>query len=256
VLLSTAYLDEAERCDEVVLLHDGKLLAQGEPASLQEPLRGRTFAVTSRSLAKRALQARLAQTPDVLDALIQGEHVRIVMREHALPPAADTLLPGLMDVEINALPPRFEDSFVAMLKTRAGSESNHAGSPKPVGDVVVQKNSAAPMIEVQNLTRRFGSFQAVKNVTLAVAEGEVFGLLGANGAGKSTMFRMLCGLLPPSSGSLRVAGADLRYAAAAARARIGYMSQKFSLYGNLSVVENLRFLAAPMGCPASMATNG
>lgn len=103
------------------------------------------------------------------------------------------------------------------------------------------------MIEVQNLTRRFGSFQAVKNVTLAVAEGEVFGLLGANGAGKSTMFRMLCGLLPPSSGSLRVAGADLRYAAAAARARIGYMSQKFSLYGNLSVVENLRFFGSAYG---------
>lgn len=107
--------------------------------------------------------------------------------------------------------------------------------------------TSTPVIEVQNLTRRFGSFNAVKNIILAVPQGEVFGLLGANGAGKSTLFRMLCGLLPPTSGSLRVAGVDLRYAAAAARARIGYMSQKFSLYDNLSVVENLRFFSSTYG---------
>lgn len=247
VLLSTAYLDEAERCDEVVLLHDGKLLDHGTPASLQEPLRGRTFSVASGSVPKRVLQARLAQSPGVLDALIQGEHVRIVMREDVPPPTPETVLPDLKDAEIHALPPRFEDSFVALLKTRAGSEPGHSGLRMPIIDAVVRNKAAAPMIEVQNLTRKFGSFLAVKNVTLAVSEGEVFGLLGANGAGKSTMFRMLCGLLPPSSGSLRVAGADLRYAAAAARARIGYMSQKFSLYGNLSVVENLRFFGSAYG---------
>ncbi len=87
----------------------------------------------------------------------------------------------------------------------------------------------------------------MNNITFSVGKGEVFGLLGANGAGKSTTFRMLCGLLPPSGGTLRVAGADLRHAAAAARARIGYMSQKFSLYGNLSVAENLRFFGNVYG---------
>ncbi len=97
---------------------------------------------------------------------------------------------------------------------------------------------------MHNLQRRFGSFYAVNNISFAVSQGEVFGLLGANGAGKSTTFRMLCGLLPPSGGTLRVAGADLRHAAAAARARIGYMSQKFSLYGNLSVAENLQFFSS------------
>jgi len=104
-----------------------------------------------------------------------------------------------------------------------------------------------PVIEVNDLQRRFGDFYAVNNISFAVRQGEVFGLLGANGAGKSTTFRMLCGLLPPSSGTLRVAGADLRHTAAAARERIGYMSQKFSLYGNLSVAENLRFFGSVYG---------
>ena len=88
---------------------------------------------------------------------------------------------------------------------------------------------------------------AVKGVSFEVQRGEVFGLLGANGAGKSTTFRMLCGLLPASAGRVRVAGLDLRHAAARARGRIGYMAQRFSLYGNLSVLENLQFFAGAYG---------
>ena len=92
-----------------------------------------------------------------------------------------------------------------------------------------------------------GEVRAVDGEDFECRPGEIFGLLGANGAGKSTTFRMLCGLLPASAGSLRVAGLDLRHAAAAARARIGYMSQKFSLYGNLSVAQNLAFFASAYG---------
>jgi ABC-2 type transport system ATP-binding protein len=152
------------------------------------------------------------------------------------------LIPNVPNAEINAVPPRFEDSFVALLKTQNNVETSTHPAPL-IQTSANHTASTSLVIEVQNLTRRFGSFIAVKNVTFSVPQGEVFGLLGANGAGKSTMFRMLCGLLPPSSGKLSVAGVDLRYAAAAARARIGYMSQKFSLYGNLSVVENLRFFS-------------
>jgi len=100
---------------------------------------------------------------------------------------------------------------------------------------------------VRNVQRRFGNFYAVKGISFTVRQGEVFGLLGANGAGKSTTFRMLCGLLPTTEGSLRVAGEDLRTAAAKARARIGYMAQRFSLYVNLSVRENLRFFSSAYG---------
>jgi ABC-2 type transport system ATP-binding protein len=242
VLLSTAYLDEAERCNHVILLHDGQLLNQGAPAELRESLHGRTFAVTAPDVSKRSLQAQLAQSPSVLDALIQGEQVRIVMTKDAPLPELGVLIPNVPNAEINAVPPRFEDSFVALLKTQNNVETSTHPAPL-IQTSANHTASTSLVIEVQNLTRRFGSFIAVKNVTFSVPQGEVFGLLGANGAGKSTMFRMLCGLLPPSSGKLSVAGVDLRYAAAAARARIGYMSQKFSLYGNLSVVENLRFFS-------------
>ncbi|MDR3392999.1 MAG: ATP-binding cassette domain-containing protein [Sulfuriferula sp.] len=249
VLLSTAYLDEAERCDEVVLLHDGQLLDHGDPKVLRESLRGRTYAVTSGAVSKRALQTHLASSPAILDALIQGDHVRIVMEQDALPPQPGSLLPNISDVQINAVPPRFEDSFVALLKVKTDPATMITLHHTPASHATfsVAAGTAQQVITVQNLTRRFGNFSAVKDVSFIVSKGEVFGLLGANGAGKSTMFRMLCGLLPPSSGSLRVAGVDLRYAAAAARARIGYMSQKFSLYGNLSVVENLRFFSNAYG---------
>jgi ABC-2 type transport system ATP-binding protein len=246
VLLSTAYLDEAERCDEVVLLHEGRLLAQGTPAELRETMRGRTYEITVKGIDKRLLQASLAQAPLVLDSLIQGDHVRMVM-EDATPPDPGKLLPDVSDIEILPVPPRFEDRFVALLKAKTGG-----ADPKriPLADKVlpISKNEVkVPVIEVNNLQCRFGNFYAVNNVTFSVQKGEVFGLLGANGAGKSTTFRMLCGLLPPSGGTLRVAGADLRHAAAQARARIGYMSQKFSLYAQLSVAENLRFFGSTYG---------
>jgi ABC-2 type transport system ATP-binding protein len=103
------------------------------------------------------------------------------------------------------------------------------------------------VIRADKLQRRFGDFIAVNSVSFSVRRGEIFGLLGANGAGKSTTFRMLCGLLPVSGGELAVAGHDLRYAAASARGRIGYMAQKFSLYSNLSVIQNLRFFSSAYG---------
>jgi drug efflux transport system ATP-binding protein len=281
VLLSTAYLDEAERCDEVVLLHEGKLLSQGTPIALRETMQGRSYELTAAEIDKRTLQGRISQAPGVLDALIQGDHVRVVM-ESVAPPDFAALLPNVGGIEALAVPPRFEDCFVALLKRKSGNEevlntspASQTGpslphvrgkvgmgvdtvnadeksnfhpltSPPPSGGRE-QNLQGKPVIEVHQLQRRFGNFYAVNNLSFAVARGEIFGLLGANGAGKSTTFRMLCGLLPPSGGTLRVAGVDLRHAAADARARIGYMSQKFSLYGNLSVAENLRFFSSVYG---------
>ena len=154
-------------------------------------------------------------------------------------------------------PPRFEDSFVAEIRSTpasaAATAQDGAREEIPGTDDVSdthpphrQGESAAdgPIILADRLTRRFGDFVAVDAISFEVRRGEIFGLLGANGAGKSTTFRMLCGLLPASDGTLRVAGYDLRHAAASARGRIGYMAQKFSLYGDLSVGENLRFFAS------------
>jgi ABC-2 type transport system ATP-binding protein len=245
VLLSTAYLDEAERCDDIVLLHEGEILGQGRPCDFREPLRGRTFSARAPGAARRAFQASLRALPGILDAVIQADRVRVVAREDAadIPGQVSRALEG---ASAEAVEPRLEDAFVSLLRGReraAGAPHGPRQAPA-AGTPHHPAPFRGPMIEVRGVSRRFGEFYAVRGATFDVAQGEVFGLLGPNGAGKSTTFRMLCGLLPPSGGTLRVAGLDLRHAASAARARIGYMSQKFSLYGNLSVVENLRFFSS------------
>jgi ABC-type multidrug transport system ATPase subunit len=103
------------------------------------------------------------------------------------------------------------------------------------------------VVEADALTKRFGDFTAADRVSFRIGTGEIFGLLGPNGAGKSTTFKMMCGLLRPTSGQARVAGLDLYKAAGAARVRLGYMAQKFSLYGDLSVQQNLHFFAGIYG---------
>ncbi len=241
VLLSTAYLDEAERCDEVMLVHQGKLLGQSEPAQFSRAVAGRTFLVSAEGLSHRRLQEQLSRAPGVLDALIEGEAVRLVT-ETAHTPRPEILLPGQADVHIIPVAPRFEDAFVARLKTRR-QEPEAALSLQ----LKISADDHEEVIRVDKLQRRFGDFIAVNNVSFSVRRGEIFGLLGANGAGKSTTFRMLCGLLPASGGELAVAGHDLRRAAASARGRIGYMAQKFSLYSNLSVAQNLRFFSSAYG---------
>jgi len=235
VLLSTAYLDEAERCGEVILLHQGRIIGQGAPGDFSAPLQGRSFRVSGDPAGRRRLQARLAVRPEVLDAVLQGEDVRIVTETAAAPDCSD-LGDG---IRCEAVPPRFEDGFIALLR----SDSEPIRLPEVRGGT----HGDGEAIAVDGLTKRFGDFTAVDHLSFSVAAGEVFGLLGANGAGKTTTFRMLCGLLPASAGRLQVAGVDLHNAPAQARGRIGYMSQRFSLYGNLSVMQNLNFFARAYG---------
>ncbi len=241
VLLSTAYLDEAERCDAVILLHEGKVLAQGEPQDFSQSVDGRIFQVKAKHLGYRQLQEKLNRAPDVLDALIEGETVRLVMQTSGSPDAS-VILPDENDVTITPVKPRFEDAFIAKLKTQPQKNKQKLSL-----NVEISGNKEDNVIQVKNLVRRFGDFVAVNNLSFNVKRGEIFGLLGANGAGKSTTFRMLCGLLPVSSGKVAVAGHDLRVAATQARSRIGYMAQKFSLYTNLSVIQNLRFFSSAYG---------
>jgi ABC-2 type transport system ATP-binding protein len=238
VLLSTAYMDEAERCDHVILLHEGEILAQGNPAQLAAPLQGHAFVLENISAAPRNLQASVAQLPGVIDTVIQGDGLRIVM-DKPEPPALPETLVGYGTPKPVAT--RLEDAFVSLLFSRTPRH------PIPLPPQRDAAHDDAPIVVVKDLYRYFGTFAAVKNIGFSVRKGEIFGLLGANGAGKSTTFRMLCGLLPPSSGTLRVAGVDLRTATAEARGRIGYVSQKFSLYGPLSVQQNLSFFASAYG---------
>lgn len=248
VLLSTAYLDEAQRCDEVVLMHEGRQLAQDSPRALSEPLRGRTFRVTVSGLSKRTLQTRLSAIAGIIDAIIEGEQVRIVTASTRVPDLS-ALAATAGDLVIKPVEPIFEDAFIATLKQEqpVTGIQQFAQTSQRIGD----EQSIDTVIEVRNLQRRFGNFYAVKDVNFNVRRGEIFGLLGANGAGKTTTFRMLCGLLPVSSGEVKVAGLDLRRAAARARGRLGYMAQRFSLYMDLSVMQNLVFFASAYGLDRS-----
>jgi ABC-2 type transport system ATP-binding protein len=240
VLLSTAYLDEAERCSRVILLHQGKVLSRQSPQQVAAMAGGRCFVATPPAQqSARALQARLLDQPDVVDAVPDGGRVRIVLSAGAATPI-DAALHGL---SVNAVPPRFEDGFMMLLRTSVARE--HPQAISVTRPVVGQAEDA--VVRVQQLVRKFGAFTAVDHISFEVRRGEIFGLLGPNGAGKTTTFRMLCGLLTPSAGQLRVAGADVRNAPASARARLGYVAQKFSLYGPLSVLENLEFFASAYG---------
>ncbi|MDD3620378.1 MAG: ATP-binding cassette domain-containing protein [Desulfobulbaceae bacterium] len=244
VLLSTAYLDEAQRCAEVLLLHKGRVIGQDDPAVLGRSMEGRTFLAAAPGMGRRKLQSELEAGPEVLDALVTGRRIRIITREGRAPALANRA--GGESIDISPVPPRFEDYFIARLKEDTGSRDAHGKiilrNPPPAGG-----GNADSVIVADELERRFGAFRAVKGVSFRVGRGEIFGLLGANGAGKTTTFRMLCGLLPITSGQCEVAGMDLREAAAAARRKIGYMAQKFSLYGSLTVRQNLQFFSSAYG---------
>ncbi|MFZ5749222.1 MAG: ATP-binding cassette domain-containing protein [Pseudomonadota bacterium] len=236
VLWSTAYLDEAEKCDHVYLLNDGKLLFEGPPDDLTGRVRDRVIRVTGFADRRRQFLTSALDRDDVIDGTIQGRSVRLLVKDGALPPGAAALNAG-PDTQVAPAPARFEDGFIEIL----------GGGPKGTSALAeryrVIPETGRMAIEAKGLTKTFGEFTAAKDMNFAIPRGQIFGLLGPNGAGKSTTFKMLCGLLTPTSGSGSVDGKDLRRAAAHARASLGYMAQKFSLYGDLSVRQNLDFFA-------------
>lgn len=238
VVWSTAYLDEAEKCSTVLLLNEGKLLYSGVPEKLTQRVDGRTFQIADLSERKRIVLIKALKNPAVSDGIIQGDCVRILLNEKFSPASlkVETFDAG-ENAKLVSVPPRFEDAFVDILGGNVASFSVLAEKTAP-------KHSSLPyIVEAKGLTKRFGNFTAAKNITFAIKSGEIFGLLGPNGAGKSTTFKMMCGLLTPTEGEAFVCGMNLRKASGEARARIGYMAQKFSLYGNLSVKQNLDFFS-------------
>jgi len=247
VLLSTAYQDEAERCSRVIILHQGHVLSQSSPQQVADKAAGRSFVAFPQSgQSARALQARLLDRPDIVDAVPDAGRVRFVSGAPAAEPVGARHSPiagALPDIRVDPVAPRFEDGFMILL--RSHSERDHS-KPIAVPHPPARQDQEA-VVRVQALAKRFGAFTAVDRISFEVRRGQIFGLLGPNGAGKTTTFRMLCGLLAPSGGELHVAGADVRKASASARARLGYVAQKFSLYGPLSVTENLEFFASAYG---------
>jgi ABC-2 type transport system ATP-binding protein len=258
-LVSTAYMDEASRFHRLAFVHEGRLLAEGEPGAVRARLKGRVVSVEAATPARLArLRARLGE----LD--VAGGRVR------ALVPVADdaaalaTVREALdePDLAATADEPELEDVFVWLLRERAAAADAPAatapseprgGADRPAGAAPGAAGPGRAVIQAQGLTRDFGAFRAVDDATFEVRAGEVFGLLGANGAGKTTVIKMLTGLLAPTAGTGHVAGVDMRRPGVDIKRRIGYMSQAFSLYHDLTVAENLALHAGIHGLSPAQA---
>jgi ABC-2 type transport system ATP-binding protein len=240
VVWSTAYLDEAELCDDVLLLSEGKLLFNGPPKELTQRVQDRCFQLRHIEGSRRQVLTRVLMQPEVLDGVIQGESIRLVLRKDAPKPDLRKIEAGPR-AEWAEISPRFEDAFLDILGQKPPGKSPLADHLREID------KDGATVIEAKELTKKFNDFAATDDINFKVTRGEIFGLLGPNGAGKSTTFKMMCGLLQPTSGTARVTGIDLKTSASEARQHLGYMAQKFSLYGNLTVRQNLNFFSGAYG---------
>jgi ABC-2 type transport system ATP-binding protein len=241
VLLSSSDPEEAEHCDFVLVMNGGKKLLDAAPAAVSRLALGRTFlAQPPAGMKARDFQARLLAEPDVIDAVPERGQVRLVSK------VSSSQAREFADVTAQPAAARFEDGFMVLLHQAVGAAVAEE-YVRPPQEPAVDGAKGEVVVEVHDLLRRFGKFVAVDRVSFRVKRGEIFGLLGPNGAGKTTTFRMLCGLLPASAGILRVGGVDVRQARASAREHLGYVAQKFSLYGQLTVGENLDFFARAYG---------
>lgn len=239
VVWNTSYLDEAERCETVLLLNEGKTLYLGPPSGLTKRVEGRVFRISNIPGSRRQLLEEALKQENVIDGVIQGADIHIVVKKVSDPLLDLSAIEGGETLKFTPARPSFENAFIDIL----------GGGPRGVSLLAQQTPRLSPnrlgesVVETQGLTKRFGSFTAASDVTLNVKRGEVFGLIGPNGAGKSTTFKMMCGLLKPTSGQAFVEGMNLQVEPQKASTHIGYMAQKFSLYGNLSVEQNLIFFS-------------
>lgn len=287
ILFSTAYLDEAASADRVYILEKGRIVACGTPAELLQTVKGRTWRAvpventeenslpngknteigsTAQRLARSLMQSVSAVRADSpwLDAVPRGDGVDLLARAGADRAALERSIAELAALGLPATlterPETLEDAYAALTFEDDGAAISSAaeGAKSDTADALNTKKDAAtdetaieassePVIRAEHISRLFGNFVAVADTCFDVKRGEIFGLLGPNGAGKTTTFRMLCGLLPPSSGEIRIDGVDLLASASEARARIGYVAQKFSLYERLTVEQTLRYFGECYG---------
>ncbi|WP_392534173.1 ATP-binding cassette domain-containing protein [Nostoc sp. C117] len=265
IVVATPYLDEAERCHRVALMYSGQIHEIGTPADLRANLGLHRLEVRTANLeATEEILSQASETNivdvqtfgDRLDVLVEdinsGEsQVRELLKQHQLPsPTIEYGEPTLENVFVTRL--RQQGSAPQFLpfprsRKRGVGEQGSRGA-----EGVFNTQDSALAIYARNLSRVFGKFQAVKDVNVEVRYGEIFGLLGANGAGKTTTIKMLCGLLEASGGEISLGGETGNLRSADLRRRIGYMSQKFTLYDDLTILQNLEFYSGVYGVPRKL----
>lgn len=244
-LVTTSLMTEAQKAQHVVVLQEGRTLLAGAPHTISKRVSERTYAVDRprEPLARRVFDHRLLQeaTPQsaspLIDAVPRGDIFDVLLKKDVSPVSLNHVWP---EVTLRKRPPTLEDAFLA-------ATLDQGKAPLSATRPTANAFSTDVVIEVQDVTRRFGSFVAVSHSNFSLVRGEIFGLLGPNGAGKTTTFRMLCGLLNPSEGRIMMEGVNILTAKASVRQRIGYVAQKFSLYARMSAWENLRYFAQTYG---------
>ncbi len=249
VVWSTSYLNEAELCENVLVLNQGQLIYSGSPKELMAKMEGCSIQVQNLQQSPRLVLQNAMRLDEVIDGVIQGSYVRLVLKEKNKLPKLQALEAG-EGAKFVTVYPRFEDVYMSLL----------GGIPK--SDFFLSSNIQAIkisdqseiVIEAKDLTKKFDSFVATNKISFKVKRGEIFCLLGPNGAGKSTTFKMMCGLLMPNSGSASILNYDLRKNPHRARQQLGYMAQKFSLYGDLTVQQNLKFFSGIYGLTGKKQT--
>ena len=263
IVIATPYLDEAERCHRIGLMYAGQIQQMGTISELRANLGLQRLEVRTKHL-KIAEQLLLNTTfadvqtfGDRLDILVKNptleiEQIKSILSENDIQASIDLAEPTLENVFVTHLQKQGSNpKFIPFPQTRGEKETISLPhlpiSPSPLFSI-----SSQVAIAADNITKTFGNFYAVKQVNLEVNYGEIYGLLGANGAGKTTTIKMLCGLLAPSDGKVSLAGKVGNLRSSKIRQRIGYMSQKFTLYNDLSVLQNLEFYCGVYGVPRNL----
>ena len=270
VIVATPYLDEAERCHRIALMYGGEIQQIGALSDLRESLGLQRLEVHLTETGHlEPAAAILNRVPDIADVQTFGDRLDVLVPDVELGTDAVRTLLGNAEIPIESLeplPPTLENVFVTRLRQQ-GSDPPFIPFPGGRGDrgrrrqgyagagrrkqveIGEMEKSSDIAIGATGLSKTFGDFQAVKSVNLEICYGEIYGLLGANGAGKTTTIKMLCGLLPPTEGKMQLAGRTQELRQPEVRRQIGYMSQKFTLYDDLTIRQNLEFYCGVYGVP-------
>jgi ABC-2 type transport system ATP-binding protein len=244
IVVATPYLDEAERCHRIALMYEGQIHEIGTLSQLRQRLGLQRLEIRSPDItAAENKIIPLIDGQNINDVQLFGDRIDVLTSN---PNQATTIIKTAIDnlSDIHPSEATLENVFVTRLRQQ-GSDPPFLPLPR-IKSGEINRGIA---INARDLRKTFANFRAVKGVTLTIDYGEIYGLLGANGAGKTTTIKMLCGLLSASGGEISLAGRSQDLRNPNLRQKIGYMSQKFTLYDDLSVIENLQFYCGVYGVP-------